>query len=205
MIGVIDYGAGNLRSMINAIVKVGKSYGVDVVVSSDIEVLGNSNKLVLPGVGAFGDVMINLKKNRLDSFVKDWIKKGNKFMGVCVGLQVLFDVGYENGTYEGLGIFKGEVIKFSKAEPIPHIGWNQINIVNESLFFTKKDEGKYFYFVHSYYAKPHNPSIINTTTEYNGEVFTSSIFFENVFAVQFHPEKSHNNGEEVLKKFLLEF
>ncbi len=205
MIGIIDYGAGNLRSILNAIVKVGRSLNIDVIISSDIEVLSSAEKIVLPGVGSFGDVMKNLKNKHLDTFIKNWIKKGNKFMGICVGLQVLFEIGYENGTHQGLGIFKGEVIKFSFATPIPHIGWNQINVVKESPFFSKEDEGKYFYFVHSYYANPKNQEIINTTTEYNGEIFTSSVFFENVFAIQFHPEKSHTNGENVIKKFLKEF
>ncbi|MGC8767451.1 MAG: imidazole glycerol phosphate synthase subunit HisH [Brevinematia bacterium] len=202
MIGVIDYGAGNLRSMFNAITKVGREVGVEVFVTSSLEVLSSSQKIILPGVGAFGDVMENLKKMNIDSFVKDWIKKGKPFMGVCVGLQVLFEVGYENGTYEGLGIFKGEVIKFQKARPIPHIGWNQVKVVKESPFFSSKDDGKYFYFVHSYYAKPKDDKIVNTFTEYDGESFVSSVYFENIFAVQFHPEKSHKNGEEVLGNFL---
>ncbi|MGB9622066.1 MAG: imidazole glycerol phosphate synthase subunit HisH [Brevinematia bacterium] len=202
MVGVIDYGAGNLRSMFNAITKVGREVGVEVFVTSSLEVLSSSQKIILPGVGAFGDVMENLKKMNIDSFVKDWIKKGKPFMGVCVGLQVLFEVGYENGTYEGLGIFEGEVIKFQKARPIPHIGWNQVKVVKESPFFSSKDDGKYFYFVHSYYAKPKDDKIVNTFTEYDGESFVSSVYFENVFAVQFHPEKSHKNGEEVLRKFL---
>ncbi|MCX8028381.1 MAG: imidazole glycerol phosphate synthase subunit HisH [Brevinematales bacterium] len=205
MVAVIDYGAGNIRSMVNAIIRVGQSVGIQVIVSSDIETLKEADKLILPGVGAFGDVIMNLKQKGIDKLVRDWIKKGKKFMGVCVGLQVLFEVGYENGTYEGIGIFKGEVVKFSKAEPIPHIGWNQIEIVNESNFFRNEDNGKFFYFVHSYYAIPKDTTIINTTTNYNGEVFTSSIFADNVFAVQFHPEKSHKNGEKVLKRFLLEF
>lgn len=205
MVGVIDYGAGNIRSMVNSIVRVGMSSGVKVMVSSDVDVLSYCNKIILPGVGAFGDVMRSLKEKRLDVFVKEWIKKGNKFMGVCVGLQVLFNVGYENGTYEGLGVFDGEVVKFSKAEPIPHIGWNQIKVVNESIFLSKADEGKYFYFVHSYYAKPKNQEIINTITEYNDEEFVSSVYWENVFAVQFHPEKSHINGENVIRKFLVDF
>lgn len=202
MVGVIDYGAGNLRSMFNAISRVGKEVGVEVVVTSSFEILSSAEKVILPGVGAFGDVMKNLKSLGLDMFVKDWVKKGKPFMGVCVGLQVLFSLGYENGTYEGLGIFEGEVIKFQKAKPIPHVGWNQINVVKETPFFSKYDNGKYFYFVHSYYAKPKNKQITNTLTEYDGEVFTSSIYCENVFAVQFHPEKSHKNGEEVLRKFL---
>ncbi|MFN4245555.1 MAG: imidazole glycerol phosphate synthase subunit HisH [Brevinematia bacterium] len=205
MIGIIDYGAGNIRSIVNAIVKASRDLGIDVIVSSDLEILSGVDKLILPGVGAFGDVMKNLKSNSLDEFVKNWIRKGNKFMGICVGLQVLFEVGYENGINEGLNIFKGDVVKFSIAKPIPHVGWNQISVLNESPFFSKRDEGKYFYFVHSYYVKPKDEKLINTTTEYNGEIFTSSIFCENVFGVQFHPEKSHKNGEDIIKKFLKNF
>ncbi|MEN2997952.1 MAG: imidazole glycerol phosphate synthase subunit HisH [Brevinematia bacterium] len=205
MVGVIDYGAGNIRSMVNAILRVGRKFGVEVVVSSDVDTLKHSEKLILPGVGAFADVMANLRRNNLDVFIKDWIASGRKFMGVCVGLQVLFEVGYEGERVDGLGIFRGEVVRFSKAEPIPHIGWNQINVVNENLFFSKEDSGKYFYFVHSYYAVVDTPEIVSTTTEYKGEVFVSSIFCENLFAVQFHPEKSHLNGEEVIRKFLVDF
>lgn len=205
MVGIIDYGAGNIRSMVNAIVRVGKSMGIEVVVSSDVEVLSASSKIILPGVGAFGDVMKNLKERKIDEFIRRWIKSGRKFMGVCVGLQVLFEVGYENGTYEGLGILKGEVIKFRFAQPIPHIGWNQVNVKKETLFFSSEDEGKYFYFVHSFYANPRDDAIVNTTTDYNGEVFASSIFVDNIFAVQFHPEKSHKNGENIIRKFLQDF
>lgn len=205
MIGIIDYGAGNLRSIVNSVTKVGGKLRIDVVVSSDVNVLKRASKLILPGVGAFGEVMRMLKLTRLDTFVKDWILSGKKFMGICVGLQVLFDVGYENGVHEGLGIFRGEVVRFSRAQPVPHMGWNQIVTVNESPFLSREDSGKYFYFVHSYYVRPLEERIINTLTEYDGEVFASSIFWENVFAVQFHPEKSHINGEEVIKKFLADF
>jgi glutamine amidotransferase len=203
MIGVIDYGAGNLRSMFNAISRIAKSTGQDVVITNDPDLLRSADKLILPGVGAFGSVMYDIKKNKIDEFVKEWIKKGLPFMGVCVGLQVLFEFGYEMGTHEGIGIFKGEVIKFKKAAPIPHIGWNQISVVKETPFFSKEDDGKYFYFVHSYYVNPKDKNIINTFTDYQGEVFTSSVYSDNVFAVQFHPEKSHQNGAEVIKKFVL--
>ncbi len=203
MIGIIDYGAGNIRSVRNAILRVADKENIKVVVSNDIEILSECDKLILPGVGAFGDVMKNLKEAGISEFIKNWVKKSKPFIGICIGLQVLFEIGHEMGTHEGLGILKGEVIMFQKPDIIvPHMGWNTIEVVKESPFVTKEDNGKYFYFVHSYYAKPKDITIINTLTDYEGEKFASSIYIDNIFALQFHPEKSHLNGEEIIRRIL---
>ncbi|RUM90941.1 MAG: imidazole glycerol phosphate synthase subunit HisH [Thermovibrio sp.] len=199
MIAVVDYGMGNLRSVSKALEHVGAT----VKVTSNPMDLKDARGIVLPGVGAFRDAVSNLKKLGLWEPIVEEIKNGKPFLGICLGLQLLFEKSYEFGETEGLGVIKGEVVRFklSKDYKIPHMGWNQIYKKKESKLLEGIREGEFFYFVHSYYVKPSSKSVVLTETDY-GIYFTSSIEFENVFATQFHPEKSQKVGLRLLENFL---
>lgn len=193
MIAIIDYGTGNLRSVAKAF----EFLGQDAMVSSDRNELEKCDKLVLPGVGAFGDCMSYLKSNGLDDFIKDWIKSGRHYLGICLGMQVLFDSSSEHGNNIGLGIIKGKVERFSNNVKVPQIGWNEV-------LFSKKGplklEKSYYYFVHSYFCKPEDENVIWATTNY-GSQYCSAVAMDKVLAVQFHPEKSSAAGLSLLKAF----
>ena len=184
-ISIIDTGAGNLHSVYKAF----KYIGANVEITNDTGKIKSSDAVVLPGVGAFGAVLSFIKKSGLESVIIDAAKSGKPFLGICVGMQALFESGEENSDIKGLGIFKGRVVKFKKAKKVPHIGWNDSG-------------GEKFYFVHSYYVVPEDKTIVSAETEYDGERFTSIIKKDNLLAVQFHPEKSGDAGLELLKSFV---
>ncbi len=200
MLLLIDYGMGNLRSVSKALEKVGFS----VKVSSDPEEVKKAEVLVLPGVGAFRDAMENLKKLGLLKEILRHIEKGKPYMGICLGLQLLFERSYEFGETEGFGVLEGEVVLLPPKVKVPHIGWNQLWRQKPSDLLTGIKEGEYFYFVHSYHVVPKRQDIVLTTTDY-GIDFVSSIEYENIFAVQFHPEKSQKAGLRLLENFRRRF
>ncbi|OGW79546.1 MAG: imidazole glycerol phosphate synthase, glutamine amidotransferase subunit [Omnitrophica bacterium RIFCSPLOWO2_12_FULL_44_17] len=201
LIGIIDYGMGNLRSVSKAFEALGGS----VYVGSNPEKLSRSNKLVLPGVGAFGDAMSELKKRKLILTIRNFINDGKPFFGICLGLQLLFEGSDENKGIPGLGIFKGTVKRFPKDQTnelkIPHMGWNQVNIKMKSPILKKILKNSHFYFVHSYYGKPKRTEIIAGETDY-GITFPAILSQANIFAAQFHPEKSQKMGLQILKNFI---
>ncbi|OGQ66627.1 MAG: imidazole glycerol phosphate synthase, glutamine amidotransferase subunit [Deltaproteobacteria bacterium RIFCSPLOWO2_12_FULL_50_11] len=197
-IALIDYGMGNLHSVKKALEQVDTKV---VITGSPQEVL-KADKVVLPGVGAFPDFIKNLKKNRLiDSLIKT-IEKNKPFLGICLGLHALFEESEEFGRHKGLGLFKGRVVHFQLPSDlsVPHMGWNQIHIKKKSPCLKGIKDKSYFYFVHSYHVIPEDNDLIATTTDY-GNPFVSSIAKDNLFACQFHPEKSQDLGLKVLENF----
>lgn len=204
MIAIIDYGMGNLRSVQKALQKVGH----DAAVTSDPKTILNAHRVVLPGVGAFPDCMRNLDALDLIPTVLKVIESGRPFLGICLGLQLLFEEGEEFGVHKGLGVLPGRVVRFPTEVPdnpeelykIPHMGWNRIKKVNGPPHLEAVPDASFFYFVHSYYVAPTDSSVIATTTDYGLE-FVSSVWKDNVFATQFHPEKSQAMGLEILRKF----
>jgi glutamine amidotransferase len=197
MIAIIDYGMGNLRSVEKGFLKV----GVEVEVTNRPEDVNNADAVVLPGVGAFKDCMQELTNLDLVDAVVDAIKKGKPYLGICLGLQVLFSESVEFGRCRGLDIFRGKVVRFENGDlKIPQMGWNQLNIKNDTPLFNDIPDKSYFYFVHSYYVAPEDDAIIAATTDYGVE-FTSAVCKDNVYAVQFHPEKSQTLGLRLLENF----
>ncbi|MBI5560945.1 MAG: imidazole glycerol phosphate synthase subunit HisH [Deltaproteobacteria bacterium] len=205
MIAIVDYGMGNLKSVGKAFERI----GADAVVTRDPKVINDAHRVVLPGVGAFKECMTNLTAYGLIDVITRSIESGKPFLGICLGLQLLFDESDEGGVFKGLGIIKGRVLRFPAhlkenggELKVPHMGWNSIERRKDSLLLDGIPDGSFFYFVHSYYAEPSDPSIPLTTTGYGVE-FTSSISKNNILATQFHPEKSQNPGLKVLKNFTL--
>lgn len=199
MIAIIDYGMGNLRSVQKGFEKV----GYDAIVTSNPDEMLSADGVVLPGVGAFKDCMRNLKDGDLIDAIHKVIDNGKPFLGICLGLQLLFTESEEFGIHRGLDVIKGKVVKFSFDTPnlkIPHMGWNNIGIKRRSAIFEGIPDSTYFYFVHSYYVVPDENNVIASTTDYGVE-FVSSIWRDNIFAVQFHPEKSQEMGLRILKNF----
>jgi glutamine amidotransferase len=198
MIVLIDYGVGNLYSVAKAAAYVGG----DVKISSEAEDIRNAEKIILPGVGAFGDCMKNLEATGLIPTIKQEISAGKPILGICVGMQILFAGSEESPNVDGLKIFDGLVKRIRAGDlKIPHMGWNSIRFGDSKLFAGLRGE-PYFYFVHSYHAVPDDKNIIAATTIY-GEKVTAAIEFENIFATQFHPEKSGDVGLQVLKNFVM--
>ncbi len=196
MIAIVDYGMGNLRSVEKGFQKV----GVEVTVTSDPAAVDNADAVVLPGVGAFRDCIRNLADLKLTDAVVRSIGKGKPYLGICLGLQVLFSESEEFGTCRGLDIFRGKVVRFRTGLKVPHMGWNTVTVGRRPPIFGDIEDQSYFYFVHSFYVVPEDRDIIAGTTEY-GEPFTSMIWKDNVFATQFHPEKSQDLGLKILKGF----
>ena len=200
-IGIIDYGMGNLRSVGKAVERLGGS----VYVGSDPTKLRQSKKLILPGVGAFGDAMRELKKRGLISVIREAVDKKKPFLGVCLGLQLLFERSEESPGVKGLGIWKGKVKRFPVKKgidfKIPQMGWNQVAWTKSSRISKGIKTKRYFYFVHSYYAEPKDRSLIMGNTDYSVK-FPSVLANGTVYAVQFHPEKSQNMGLGILKNFI---
>ena len=198
MIAIIDYEMGNLRSVQKAFERVGHT----ATITSDPAVLADAEKIVLPGVGAFRDAIAALKQRKLVEPIRTAIEGGKPFLGICLGLQLLFEKSYEDGEYEGLGIVPGEVVRFKVPAgfKVPHMGWNQLEFRQRPPIFDGIEDGAHFYFVHSYYVVPRDESVIATETDYAGP-FCSSIWRDNLSAVQFHPEKSQAAGLRLLKNF----
>ncbi len=197
MIAIIDYGMGNLASVYNAFKKVGIE---DVAVTCRPEDIINADKIVLPGVGAFEDAIKNLESCRLVYPIIDFIRSNRPFLGICLGMHLLFERSYENGVFEGLGVLKGEIVKFNVSLPVPHIGWNQVSLLKKEGIFDNLANNAYFYFDHSYYPVPANTDMIAATTNYEID-YASSVVKGNIFAVQYHPEKSHKNGLKLIERF----
>jgi len=197
MIGIVDYGVGNLFSLASSFHAIGE----EVIVSNDKEVLAKCEKLILPGVGAFGDAMDKLKANHMDRFLLQMAEEGKGILGICLGMQLLFEKGYEYGEHHGLGLLKGKVvpIETDSSLKIPHIGWNGLNFVKESKLFQYIKENDCVYFVHSFCAVDCEESLL-ATTEY-GIPVTAAVGKGNVYGCQFHPEKSGQVGLNILKAF----
>ena len=200
MIALLDYGSGNLRSVHKALLKVGAEVRI---VHSPAE-MKDARAVVLPGVGAFDDCINALRRQELLEASREFIKSGRPFLGICVGYQALFEKSEEfNSCAAGLGVFAGKVVRFSRRNglKIPQIGWNQLDVVKpECPLYRGIPSGSYVYFVHSYFPEPADASIVATRTEY-GESFASSVWRDNVFATQFHPEKSQRVGLQLLENF----
>lgn len=198
MIAIIDYDAGNLKSVEKALVRLGE----EVIVSRERETILGADKVILPGVGSFGDAMGKLKEYGLDTVIHEVVEKGTPFLGICLGLQLLFERSDESPGVEGLGILKGEILRIPdcKGLKIPHMGWNSLDLKNHGRLFEGLPEHPYVYFVHSYYLKAEEPEIVKASTWYSTEIH-ASVEKGNVFACQFHPEKSSDLGLQILKNF----
>jgi imidazole glycerol-phosphate synthase subunit HisH len=198
MIAIIDYGMGNLRSVERAFERTGHP----ATITHDPQVLADAKKVVLPGVGAFRDAIAALTARGLVEPIRAAIAEGKPFLGICLGLQLLFERSFEDGEYRGLGVIAGDVVRFDvpPTYKVPHMGWNQLAFRRRPPIFAGVDEGAHFYFVHSYYVVPRETSVVATETDYP-RPFCSSIWRERLFATQFHPEKSQEAGLRVLKNF----
>lgn len=198
MIAIIDYQMGNLRSVQKALEKVGHA----AEISSDPGVLAAADRLVLPGVGGFQDAIAELRRRDLVGPIKDAIAAGKPFLGICLGLQLLFDVSYEDGEHEGLGIVPGKVIRFEVPPEfkVPHMGWNEANIIQPSPILANIDNGSHFYFVHSYHVVPEDRGVVAVEADYH-RPFCAMICRDHLVATQFHPEKSQAKGLQLLRNF----
>ena len=199
MIAIIDYDAGNIKSVEKALDFLGQ----DVVITGEPEKILKADKVILPGVGAFGDAMANLRRTGLDEVIRQVAGRGTPFLGICLGLQLLFERSDEAPGVEGLGILRGEILRIPEKEglKIPHMGWNSLHLENNGRLFRGIEEGAYVYFVHSYYLKAAEESIVKASTEYSVHIH-ASVEKDNVFACQFHPEKSSDVGISILKNFV---
>lgn len=195
MIAIIDYGMGNLRSVQKAFEFV----GYNAVVTDDINVIRKAEKVVLPGVGAFGDAIKTLREKQIDKEIYNIVKEDKPFLGICLGMQLMFDKSYEHGEYQGLGIMPGEIVRLPETVKIPQIGWNNLDIKMRSPLFDNLPESPYVYFVHSFHLETSAP-VVSATTFYGKEIQVAAQK-GNTFALQFHPEKSGDIGLEILKNF----
>ena len=199
MIAIIDYDAGNIKSVEKALLFLGQ----DVVITRDPETILGADGVILPGVGAFGDAMEKLRTYGLVQVIKQCVLENKPFLGICLGLQLLFESSEESPGVEGLGVLKGRVLRLPEGEglKIPHIGWNDLSFLNQGRLFRGIQEGSYVYFVHSYYLKAADESIVTAATDY-GTCVHASVEQGNVFACQFHPEKSSDVGMQILRNFI---
>jgi glutamine amidotransferase len=196
---LIDAGTGNLRSVQKAL----ESVGAGVLRTEDPDEVKKGKRVILPGVGAFGDFMLGLGRRGLAEAVAEVVERGVPLLGICVGMQALFEVGEEMGDHEGLGLLSGTVVRFGESLPVkvPHTGWNQLEVRKEASLFKGIDSGTYVYFNHSYYCQAETPSDVIAETEY-GIRYACAVRRENIYGVQFHPEKSQTVGLQVLRNFL---
>lgn len=199
LIAILDYDAGNIKSVEKAMLFLGQ----DVVITRDRETILNADKVILPGVGAFGDAMGKLHQYGLCDVIHEVVDSGKPFLGICLGLQLLFERSDEAPGVEGLGILKGEILRIPDQEglKIPHMGWNSLVLQNHGRLFRNLPDEPYVYFVHSYYLKAADEGIVTATTEYSTHIH-ASVEQGNVFACQFHPEKSSDVGLQILKNFV---
>jgi glutamine amidotransferase len=197
-ITLIDAGTGNLRSVHKAFERV----GADVTICADPDKIASARRLVLPGVGAFGDFMRGLRERNMEEAIISYVRSGSPLLGICVGMQALFEVGEEYGRFRGLGLLPGKVIHFPPSDElkIPHTGWNQIHKIKDSSLLKMINEGEYAYFNHAFFCDSDDSSAIIAETEY-GITFTCATQKENLFGVQFHPEKSQRVGLQILENF----
>ena len=198
MIGIIDYDAGNLKSVQKAL----KYIGQDSVITRDRRELLGAEKVILPGVGAFGDAMANLKKYELDKVIRELVAMDKPFLGICLGLQLMFEASEESPGVEGLGLLKGQILRIpdSPGLKIPHIGWNSLTLFGDGRLFAGIGQNPYVYFVHSYYLKADDMDIVKATADYSVNIH-ASVEKGNLFACQFHPEKSSETGLQILRNF----
>ena len=203
LVGIVDYQMGNLRSVQKAIERIGGS----ALISSDHNELSRVSHLILPGVGAFGDAMAELRKRKLVEFLREWSTSGKPFLGICLGMQLLFETSDEGGLHEGLGILPGTVARFERnvqddSFKIPHMGWNQVeSSVKNDAMLDGIPGNPYVYFVHSYYVQPANQDLVWLRSDY-GKPFCAAVRQGNLMATQFHPEKSQRDGLQLLANFL---
>ncbi len=199
MIAIIDYDAGNIKSVEKALIALGEK----VVVTSDASVILSADGVILPGVGAFGDAMDKLRAYGLIDVIHQVADSGTPFLGICLGLQLLFESSEESPGVEGLGILKGKIVRIPDGEgiKIPHIGWNSLTYPNKGRLYTGIEENSYVYFVHSYYLQAEDEHIVKAATEYGVDI-QASVEKDNVFACQFHPEKSSEVGMKILSNFI---
>jgi glutamine amidotransferase len=199
-LAILDYGMANLRSVQKGFEQVGHRANI----ISSPEEIKKADKLILPGVGAFQDAIATVRQKNFDQPILDHIHSGKPFLGICLGFQMLFDVGYEDGQHKGLGLFRGKCVRFDVDTKlglkVPHMGWNQLDLKNPSPLFRDLKPASSVYFVHGYHVVPDDSSLIATTTDYGGP-FVSSIWRDNVMATQFHPEKSQKVGLQILSNF----
>jgi len=199
---IIDYGMGNLRSVQKAVERI----GFEAPITSDPDAVLKADRLILPGVGAFADAIRCLNEKNLGEPIRQCIRRGTPLLGICLGLQLLFDESFEDGRHAGLGILRGTVERFDSqplGKPrlkVPHMGWNRITIRRPAPVLEGVPDGSHMYFVHSYYVKPADPSVTATETDYGGP-FTSMVWKDNLVATQFHPEKSQTCGLRILTNF----
>ncbi|MBA3315659.1 MAG: imidazole glycerol phosphate synthase subunit HisH [Planctomycetota bacterium] len=198
MITIVDYGMGNLRSVQKAFERI----GAEAVIASDPREVATAERLVLPGVGAFRDAIAELRRKDLVGPVVDHLAAGKPFLGICLGLQLLFEVSDEGGQHEGLGVLRGRVERFPDRAgfKVPHMGWNRLNRSGNCPVFSDTPDDAYFYFVHSYHVVPDDEAVVAARTDYIIP-FVSAVARDNLFAVQFHPEKSQRHGLALLKNF----
>lgn len=199
MVAVVDYDAGNIKSVEKALVHL----GADVIVTREPEEILKADKVILPGVGAFGDAMEKIRGYGLEPVIHEVVDKGTPFLGICLGLQLIFERSDEAPSVKGLSLLKGEILRIPVGEyvKIPHMGWNSLHFTNNGRLFSGIDEGAYVYFVHSYYLKAADEGIVTARTEYNTCIH-ASVEKDNIFACQFHPEKSSSVGLKMLDNFL---
>lgn len=199
MIAIIDYDAGNIKSVEKAMLSLGEK----AVITRDREEILSADKVILPGVGAFGDAMRKIRSYGLEEVIREVVAKGTPFLGICLGLQLLFESSEESAGVEGLGILKGKIVRIPDARglKVPHIGWNSLKFPNKGRLYDGIAEEAYVYFVHSYYLQAEEADIVTATTEY-GTLIHASVEKNNVFACQFHPEKSSDVGIHILKNFV---